>query len=116
MFEIEYKSLIFEISKKFDELNIFGDMFCLCEGKIVFGSEDDIQNVWLLFKKLEEQNNFGVDCLEDMKELFKGVGEWFFNEKVEKFERKRWDYNCLFKQIIQVFEEFNNVKRLVVIC
>lgn len=116
MSEIEYKSLILEISKKLDELNILGDMLCLCEGKIASGSEDDIQNAWSLFKKLEEQNNLGADRLEDMKELLKGVGEWSLNEKVEKFERKRRDYNRLLKQIIQVLEESNNVKRLVAIC
>lgn len=116
MSEIEYKSLILKISKKLDELNILGDMLCLCEGKIASGSEDDIQNAWSLFKKLEEQNNLGADRLEDMKELLKGVGEWSLNEKVERFERKRRDYNRLLKQIIQVLEESNNVKRLVAIC
>ena len=116
MSEIEYKSLILEISKKLDELNILGDIICLCEGKIASGSEDDIQNAWSLFKKLEEQNNLGADRLEDLKELLKGVGEWSLNEKVEKFERKRREYNRLLKQIILGLEEPNDVERLVAIC
>ena len=116
MSEIEYKSLILEVSKKLDELNILGDILCLCEGKIAPGSEDDIQNAWSLFKKLEEQNNLGADRLEDLKELLKGVGEWSLNEKVEKFERKRREYNRLLKQIILVLEEPNDVERLVAIC
>ena len=116
MSEIEYKSLILEISKRLDELSILGDILCLCEGKIASGSEDDIQNAWSLFKKLEEQNNLGADRLEDMKELLKGVGEWSLNEKVEKFERKRQEYNRLLKQIILVLEEPNDVERLVAIC
>ena len=116
MSEIEYKSLILEISKRLDELSILGDILCLCEGKIASGSEDDIQNAWSLFKKLEEQNNLGADRLEDMKELLKGVGEWSLNEKVEKFERKRQEYNRLLKQIILVLEEPNDLERLVAIC
>ena len=116
MSEIEYKSLILEISKKLDELNILGDIICLCEEKIASGSEDDIQNAWSLFKKLEEQNNLGADRLEDLKELLKGVGEWSLNEKVEKFERKRREYNRLLKQIILGLEEPNDVERLVAIC
>ena len=51
-----------------------------------------------------------------MKELLKGVGEWSLNEKVEKFERKRREYNRLLKQIILVLEEPNDVERLVAIC
>ena len=117
MSEIEYKSLILEISKKLDELNILGDILCLCEGKIASGSEDGIQNAWSLFKKLEEQNNLGADRLEDLKELLKGVGEWSLSEKVEKFERKRREYIRLLKQIILALEsEPNDVERLVAIC
>lgn len=116
MSEIEYKSLILEISKRFDELNILEDILRLCEGKIASGSEENIQNAWSLFKKLEEQNNLGADRLEDMKELLKGVGEWSLNEKVETFERKRKEYNRLLKQIIVELDEFDDVERLVVIC
>ena len=93
MSKIEYKILILEISKTLDELNILEDVLRLCEGQIAPGSEDNIQNAWSLFKKLEEQNNLGADRLEDVKELLKGVGEWSLNEKVEKFERKRKEYN-----------------------
>ena len=117
MSEIEYRSLILEISKKLDELNKLGDILCLCEGKIASGSEDGIQNAWSLFKKLEEQNNLGADRLEDLKELLKGVGEWSLSEKVEKFERKRREYIRLLKQIILALEsEPNDVERLVAIC
>ena len=116
MSEIEYKSLILAISKRFDELNILGDILCLCEGKIASGSQRDIQNAWSLFRKLEEQNNLGADRLEDMKELLKGVGEWSLNEKVETFERKRQEYNRLLRQIILVLDELNDVERLVAIC
>ena len=116
MSEIEYKSLKLAVSKRLDERNILGDILCLCEGKIASGSEHDIQNAWSLFKKLEEQNNLGADRLEDMKELLKGVGEWSLNEKVEKFERKRQEYNRLLRQIILVLDELNDVERLVAIC
>lgn len=114
--EIEYNSLVLEISKRLDELNILDSLLFLCRGKIASGSEDNIHNALSLFEKLEEQNNLGADRLEDMKELLKGVGEWSLNEKVETFERKRKEYNRLLKQIILELDELNDVERLVFIC
>lgn len=37
-------------------------------------------------------------------------------KKIEKFERKRLEYNRLLKQIILVLEEPNDVERLVAVC
>ena len=48
--------------------------------------------------------------------MLKGVGEWSLNEKVEKFERKRQEYNRLLRQIILVLDDLNDVERLVAIC
>lgn len=87
--EIEYKSLILEISERLDERNILGSLLFMCRGKIASGSEDNIQNALSLFKELEDQDNHGVDHLEEMKELLKGVKEWSLNRKFEKFERKK---------------------------
>ena len=116
MSSIEYNNLLFEISQRLEELNVLDRLLFMCRGKLASGSEDDIHDVRSLFQELEEQNNLGADRLEEMKELLKGVGEWSFNEKVEKFERKRKEYNRLLTQIIQVLDELNDVERLVAIC
>jgi len=116
MSSIEYNNLLFEISQRLEELNVLDRLLFMCRGKLASGSEDNVQDVRSLFQELEEQNNLGADRLEEMKELLKGVGEWSFNEKVEKFERKRKEYNRLLKQSIQVLDELNDVERLVAIC
>lgn len=113
--EIEYNSLILEISKRLDELNILDSLLFMCRGKIASGSEDSIHNALSLFEKLEERDNLGADRLEEMKELLKGVGEWSLNEKVEKFETKRQDYNRLLKQIILALDELD-VEGLTAMC
>jgi len=69
-----------------------------------------------LFKELEDQDNLGVDHLEEMKELLKGVKEWSLNDKVEKLERKRLEFNRLLQQIIPVLDELNELERLIAKC
>lgn len=45
MSNIEYNSLLFEISQRLDELNVLDRLLFMCRGKIVAGSEDDILDV-----------------------------------------------------------------------
>ncbi|KAL9950378.1 hypothetical protein ACROYT_G042866 [Oculina patagonica] len=116
MSAIEYNNLLFEISQRLDELNVLVRLVFMCRGKLASGSEDNIRNVLSLFKELEEQNNLGIDRLEKLKELLKGVGEWSLSEKVEKFERKRKEYSDLLEQIIRVLDELNDLKRLIALC
>ena len=113
---IEYRSLVFEISERLDELNVRRRLLYMCSGKIAPGREDNIQNVLSLFKELEKQNHLGPDRLEVMKELLKAVREWSFFGKVKHFERKRKEYNDLLDQIIRALDELNVVERLVAIC
>ena len=116
MSAIEYNNLLFEISQKLDELNVLNRLVFMCRGKLASGSEDNIQNVLSLFEELEEHNNLGIDRLEEMKELLKGVGEWSLNGKVERFESKRREYNVLLEQTIRALDELDDLERLIEMC
>lgn len=116
MSAIDYNNLLFEISQRLDELNALDRLLFMCRGKLASGSEDNIQDVLSLFKELEEQNNLGADRMEVIKGLLKSFKEWSFFGKVEKFERKRKNYNGLLEQIIRSLEELNELERLIAMC
>jgi len=116
MSAIEYNNLLFEISQRLEELNVLDRLLFMCRGKLAPGSEDIIQDVLSLFKELEEQSNLGADRMEVIKGLLKSFKEWSFFGKVEKFEKKRKNYNGLLEQIIRTLDELNDVERLIAIC
>ena len=116
MSAIEYNNLFFEISQRFEELNVLDRLLFMCRGKLASGSEDNIQDVLSLFKELEEQNSLGADRMEVIKGLLKGFKEWSFFGEVEKFEKKRKNYNDLLEQIIRTLDELNDVERLIAMC
>jgi len=115
MSAIEYNNLLFEISQRFEELNALDRLLFMCRGKLASGSEAIIQDVLSLFKELEEQSNLGSDHMEVIKGLLKSFKEWSFFGKVEKFEKKRKNYNDLLEQIIRTLDELN-VERLIAMC
>ena len=69
-----------------------------------------------LFLELEEKGFLSPDRLTVLKTILKGVKEWAFLEKVEKFEQKRKEYNNLLEQIIRELDELNDLERLISIC
>lgn len=115
MSSIEYNSLLLKISRRLGELNV-RDLVFLCRGKIAPGNEHNIHDVLSLFRKLEDQNNLGVDRLEHLKEILKAVKEWTLFKEVKKFEIKRKEYNDLLQQISRVLDESNDLERLISIC
>ena len=116
MSAIEYNNLLFEISRRLDELNVLDRLRFMFRGKLASGSEAIIRDVLSLFKELEEQNILRADRLVEMKELLKGVEEWSLLEKVEKFESKMKEYHDLLEQIILALDELNELERLVEMC
>ena len=116
MSAIEYNNLLFEISRRLDELNVLDRLRFMFRGKLASGSEDNIQDALSLFKELEKQNILGADRLVEMKELLKGVEEWFLLEKVEKFESKRKEYHDLLERIIRALDELDELERLIAMC
>ena len=113
---IEYNNLLFEISRRLDELNVLDRLQFMFSEKLASGSEGIILDALSLFQELEEQNLLGADRLEEMKELLNGVEGWSLLEKVEKFESKRKEYHDLLKQIICALDELNELERLIAIC
>ncbi|KAL9984456.1 hypothetical protein ACROYT_G006749 [Oculina patagonica] len=118
MSAIEYRNLLYEVSQKIDWLTERQRLLFICEaeGLIVTGSESNIQDVLSLFKGLEERNHLGIDRLEVLKDLLKGIGKWHLLELVEKFDIKRKEYNNLLEQICCVLEQGNHVGRIISMC
>lgn len=115
MSTLEYNNLLFEISRRLEELNERERLLFMCRGQLASGSEG-IQDVLSLLKELEEKDSLGIDRLKIIKEILKSVREWALFGKVKNFERKRKEYSCLLEEIIQVLDELNDVERLMSMC
>ena len=116
MSEIEYNNLLFEISRRLDELDARKQLLIMCRGKVATRSEDSIQDVFSLFEELEQKDFLGLDRLGILKDMLKGVKEWALFGKVKKFESKRKEYIDLLEQTIRVLDELNDLERLMSIC
>lgn len=121
MSSFEYNNLLFEISQGLEELNVLNRLLFIWRRTLAPDSEENIENVLSLLSVLEEQNHLGIDHLEFMKELLKGVEETHpevtsLLGKVKKFESKRKNYKGLLEKIIRVLDEHNDVERLVAMC
>ena len=116
MSEIEYNNLLFEISRRLDELDARKQLLIMCRGKVATRSEDSIQDVFSLFEELEQKGFLGLDRLGILKDMLKGVKEWALFGKVKKFESKRKEYTGLLEQIIRVLDELDDLERLLSIC
>ena len=114
MSAIEYNDLLRQISRRLDHRNAGQQLLVICRGKLAARNEESIPTS-SLFLELEEEGFLSPDHLTVLKTILRGVKEWTFLEKVEKFEQKRKEYN-LFKQIIRELEELNDLERLISIC
>ena len=116
MSSIEYNSLLFEVSERLNQRYASEQLLFMCRGYLASGTEDNIKTVLSLFKELENQNRLEIDRLEVLKEILKVIKEWSLIEKVEKFEIKRKEYNCLRERVSLGLDELNDLERLVLIC
>ena len=112
----EYNNLLYAICRKLDELNALDQLLSMCRGKLAPGSEGDIRNTRSLCDKLEENDKLGIDRLQLMKRLLRGVEDWALLEKVEKFECKRKEYKALLEKIISSLDALDDLERLIAIC
>ena len=112
----EYNNLLYAICRKLDELNALDQLLSMCRGKLAGGSEGNIRNTRSLCDKLEENNKLGIDRLQLMKRLLRGVEDWVLLEKVEKFECKRKEYKALLEKVISSLDALDDLERLIVIC
>ena len=112
----EYNNLLYAICRKLDELNALDQLLSMCRGKLAPGSEGNIRNTRSLCDKLEENNKLGIDRLQLMKRLLRGVEDWVLLEKVEKFECKRKEYKAFLEKVISSLDALNDFERLIAIC
>ena len=112
---IEYNNLLYQISKRLDELDVGEQLLFLCRGKVTARSEENIQ-ARSLFEELEQKGFLSPDHLVLLKGMLKGVNEWALFDEVETFETKRKEYNNLLEKIVRVLDELNELERLVSIC
>lgn len=119
MSSIEYRVLLnCKLSQGIDWLTEGTTLLSLCEaeGLIAADSVNNIENVPSLFTELEQQNNLGIDNLDTLKELLRGIEKWALIDAVDKFEIKRENYISLLEKVILKLEELNDPNRLVAIC
>jgi len=112
---IEYRVLRSNVCKGINWTEEGETILSLCEGLITEGSENNIQNVASLFKDLERQNIVGIDRLNVLKSVLKGMRKWPLVDEVEKFEEKRKAYTNLLEKIIVKLGECD-LQRLLGIC
>ena len=113
---IEYNNLLYQISQRLDKLNAASQqLIVISRGQLAARNEESIP-ILSLFLELEEKGILSPDRLTVLKTILKGVKEWAFLEKVEKFEQKRKKYNNLLEQIIRELDELNDLERLLSIC
>ena len=115
MSAIEYNNLLRKISQRLDDINSGHQLLVICSGRLAARNEESIPTL-SLFLELEEEGFLSPDRLTVLKTILKGVKEWAFLEKVEKFEQKRKKYNNLLEQIIRELDELNDLERLISIC
>ena len=113
MSKAEYKSLLFRISKRLDEINALEHILYICEEKLEHQTSQDIHNTLSLLRKLEESGSLGVDCLQVVKDLLRAVKEWGLREEIVKFESTRREYKELIGRVISELEELNDLERIM---
>ena len=112
---IEYRVLRLKVSQGVDWPTEGETILSLCEGFIAVGSENTIQNVVSLFAELERENNLGIDHLDLLKGILKGMDKWLLVDEIEKFKKKREAYTNLLEKITDTLCEFD-LHRMIKIC
>ena len=115
MSEVEYNNLLYQISKRLDELDVGDQLLFLWRGKVTDHGEENIPTRSLI-KELEDNGFLSSDRLVLLKRVLKVVEEWTLFQQVEKFEAKRKEYSRLLEKTVRVLDELNDLERLVSIC
>ena len=116
MSAIECGNLLGQISQRLDEINAGKQILEICRGQLAAHRGEESIPTFPLFLELVEKGFLSPDRLTVLKTILKGVKEWAFLEKVEKFEYERMEYNNLLEQIIRELDELNDLERLISIC
>ena len=112
MSKAKYKSLLFRISKRLDEINALEHILFICEEKLGHQTGQDIHNTLSLLRKLEDSGFLGVDEMQDVKDILEAEEEWDLYEKVVDFESTRREYKEFLERVINVLDGRNDLERL----
>ena len=116
MSAIVYSILLRQIIQRLDDINAGKQILEICRGQLAAHRGEENIRTFPLFLELVENGFLSPDRLTVLKTILKGVKEWAFLEKVEKFEYERKEYNNLLEQIIRELDELNDLERLISIC
>ena len=88
MSELEYNSLLYDISGKIDA-NQLERLVFMFRNYIPRSAQDSIRDVLTLFTVLEQHSPLGIDNLEMLKEMLTILNTKSLLKKVKEFEVKR---------------------------
>lgn len=69
-----------------------------------------------LILDLKEKGKLGIDNLEILRKLLKGVKEWSLIDKVDDFVKEREDFTSLLDNIIDKLDKLDSLDKLISIC
>ena len=113
---VEYRVFLYQFSEEIDWQTQRTKLIFILRAFLPDGSEERITDINSLLTTLEEENILGIDRLNVMKELLKGIRKWDLLRTVERFEIKRKEYRQLLEKISRTFDKSNELQRLISIC
>ena len=128
MSSIGYRGLLYEVSQKLKDSSKINQILYTARSEGLIAEDSESYNaqvnpgdnsgvvVMQLFSDLEKQDNLGIDNLEILRDLLKGVKKWSLIDEVDKFEKHRKDFVTLSNKIIREFDERDNLDELVALC
>ena len=108
--------MLCEISEEIDWETKRGRLMFIINRYLPDDSGDDITDVNSLLAKLEERSLLGIDRLDVLKDLLKGIRKWDLLRIVDEFEIKRKDYKQFLGKISRALDESNELQRLILLC
>ena len=112
----EYLNLLCEISEEIDWEAKRERLIFIINRYLPDVSGDEITDVNSLLAKLEERSLLGIDRLDVLKDLLKGIRKWDLLRIVDGFEIKRKDYKQFLGKISRALDESNELRRFILIC
>jgi len=128
MSSIGYRGLLYEVSQTLKDLSKINKLLYTTRSEGFIAEDSESYNAQVnpgdnfavittqLFSDLEKQDHLGIDNLEILRDLLKGVKEWSLVDKVDKFERQRMDFITLLDKFIAKLDELDKLDELISLC
>ena len=113
---VDYNSLLYKVGEEIDWQTKREQLLFICKDFLPDGCENDITDFISLLTKLKEENLLGIDRLDVLKDLLKGIEKWDLFRRVQQFEIIRVEYKQLLEHISRVLDECNQLERLISMC